>query len=80
MSLLCALAALALAPKAWSQTDAFEFKWPGNTDQCGVSLSHHISLLLDADHVDVRSYMEWGIASFYSFLCVSDRRQHWSKY
>jgi len=32
---------LALLPKIWAQTDAFEFSWPGTTDQCGVSnLSH----------------------------------------
>jgi len=28
---------VALLPKVWSQTDAFEFSWPGDTDQCGVS-------------------------------------------
>ena len=29
---------VALLPKAWGQTDAFEFSWPGDTDQCGVSV------------------------------------------
>jgi hypothetical protein len=28
---------VALLPKAWGQTDAFEFIWPVNTNQCGVS-------------------------------------------
>jgi hypothetical protein len=28
---------VALLPKILAQTDAFEFSWPGNTNQCGVS-------------------------------------------
>lgn len=32
---------VALLPSTWAQTDAFEFTWPGVTDQCGVSALWH---------------------------------------
>jgi hypothetical protein len=34
--LLCAIFTLALASVVKGQTDAFEFNWPGDTDQCSV--------------------------------------------
>lgn len=70
---LQAAIAVASTPTVWGQTDAFEFSWPGNTDQCGVSLISTLPYRLIADDADLRSDMEWRVATIQSFLCVSAR-------
>jgi hypothetical protein len=65
--------AVALLPKAWGQTDAFEFSWPGITDQCAVSdFYRHLGTMLIV--ADVRPHMEWRVATIQSVLCVSPRQ------
>lgn len=60
---------LSLLPRVMSQTDAFEFSWPGDTDQCGVSTFSSFSWP-SLTIADVRSFMDRWIATVQGILCV----------
>ena len=67
---------LALWPlAARAQTDAFEFSWPSDTDQCGVSLETVMVCMVTDPPSGVRLDMARRLATIQSVLCVS-RTKH----